>query len=130
MACQSTSALGYSLSTFMQHCSSAVPLIIAAAMPPCRGLLGTVRTVAQEEGPKALWNGLEAGAAAHWPCQISTAVHGPATGLSSPPAQSRAVTGPTSVVLAVWTSCPIQHFRWPGHNLPFCGGALCRQATY
>ncbi|KAK9830971.1 hypothetical protein WJX81_004075 [Elliptochloris bilobata] len=30
-------------------------------VPKYKGLLGTVRTVAQEEGPRALWNGLEAG---------------------------------------------------------------------
>jgi hypothetical protein len=27
----------------------------------CRGLLGTVGTIAKEEGPAALWKGLEAG---------------------------------------------------------------------
>ena len=74
MACQSTSALGQKLSSVMLHCSFSVcpqetqlPLT-ERALCLCRGLLGTVKTVAQEEGPKALWNGLEAGAPARWPC--------------------------------------------------------------
>ena len=30
-------------------------------LPDCRGLLGTVGTIAKQEGPAALWKGLEAG---------------------------------------------------------------------
>ena len=51
------------------------------------------------------------------PAVISTAVHGPAAGLSRPSAQSYAVTGPGSVILPAQTSCPIAHLRWPGRYL-------------
>ena len=93
MACQSTSAARPWLSVAT---SFAFTFVYAAAIVEllsfaCRGLLGTVRTVAQEEGPKALWNGLEAGAAACWPCREHHCRSRPCCGPVEASAESRAI---------------------------------------
>jgi len=40
----------------------------------CRGLLGTVGTIAKQEGPAALWKGLEAGRDSYVSSETSRAI--------------------------------------------------------